>query len=89
MGKFNNKKKSNKGNGNDASSSSRSGYQKSKSKEMKFSPLDSKSKYAMVPYSTVKEALVNEIKVTGMKGAAEVAKSIEDEKKVEIPDPHR
>ena len=63
---------------------SKSGYLKSKKTEMKFSPLDSKNHYAQVPYTTVKEAIATKIKADGGHGAVEVAKSIEEEARINI-----
>jgi hypothetical protein len=66
MVKFNTNKsgsgKSNKGKANTSLTSNPKGYFKSKKAEMKFSPLDSKSSYAHVPYTTVKEAFINAIR---------------------------
>ena len=51
---------------------------------MKFSPLDSKGNYAQVPYTKVKEALVNAILKDGSTGASDVAQSIDEEAAINL-----
>jgi hypothetical protein len=48
---------------------------------IQFAPLDTKSAYAQVPFTTVKEAVITKIQTNGNKGATDVAKCIADEVK--------
>ena len=60
---------------------------KPRSKELKFTPLDSKNSVPQATYASVMEAIENDILKNFEKGAKDVADSLLAEEKIQIPKP--